>query len=217
MDPMLEQSKATAGLYIFSAPSGGGKTSLARALARDCADVSVSVSHTTRNRRSGEKDGKDYFFVDCATFELMIEQGDFLEHARVFDHYYGTSRSPVDKALAAGQKVILDIDWQGARKVRQAAPGSVTVFFLPPSVEVLAERLSSRGRDSADEIHYRMERAISEMGHFEEYDHVLVNDRFEDTVAQLKELVLEGRLPTSINRQDAATLVKSAENVRLKS
>ena len=147
----------------------------------------------------------------------MIEQGDFLEHARVFDHYYGTSRSPVDKALAAGQKVILDIDWQGARKVRQAAPGSVTVFFLPPSVEVLAERLAGRGRDSADEIHYRMERAISEMGHFEEYDHVLVNDRFEDTVAQLKELVLEGRLPTSINRQDAATLVKSAENVRLKS
>ena len=214
---MLEQPKATAGLYIFSAPSGGGKTSLARALAEDCVDVAISVSHTTRNRRSGEKDGKDYFFVDCVTFELMIEQGDFLEYARVFDHFYGTSRSSVDKALAVGQKVILDIDWQGARKVRRVAPGSVSVFFLPPSVEVLAERLAGRGRDSADEIHYRMERAISEMGHFDEYGYVLVNDRFEDTVAQLKQLVLEGQAPTSVSHQDVAALVKSAENVRLKS
>jgi len=213
---MTDPSTPAAGLYIFSAPSGGGKTSLARALAKDCVDVSISISHTTRSRRSGEKDGQDYFFVNCATFKKMIEQGDFLEYARVFDHYYGTSRSPVGKALAAGQKVILDIDWQGARKVRRATPGSVSVFFLPPSVEVLAERLAGRGRDSEDEIDYRMERAISEMGHFDEYDYVLINDRFEDTVAELKQLVLEGQKPTSVNRLDPAALVKSAENVRLK-
>ena len=203
-------------LLIFSAPSGGGKTSLAHAIANDCPHVVVSISHTTRSPRRGEVDGVDYFFVSPVVFEQMIERGEFLEYAQVFDHYYGTSRGGVDRALAVEQTVILDIDWQGARKVRASNTEVVSVFILPPSIEVLEERLAQRGRDTRDQIDYRMQRAISEMRHYIEYDHVVINDRFDDTVTELKQLVLHQQPPTSAVELDLAALVNSAENVKLK-
>jgi guanylate kinase len=203
-------------LLIFSAPSGGGKTSLAQAIANDCPHVVVSISHTTRSPRRGEVDGVDYFFVSPVVFEQMIERGEFLEYARVFDHYYGTSRSSVDRALAAKQTVILDIDWQGARKVRASNSDAVSVFILPPSIEALQKRLAQRGRDNRDQIDYRMQRAITEMRHYVEYDHIVINDRFDDTVTELKQLVLHQQPPTSAAGLDLAALVNSAENVKLK-
>ena len=203
-------------LLIFSAPSGGGKTSLAQAIANDCPHVVVSISHTTRSPRRGEIDGVDYFFVSAVVFEQMIERGEFLEYAMVFDHYYGTSRGSVDKALAAERTVILDIDWQGARKVRASNSDAVSVFILPPNIEALQERLALRRRDNRDQIDYRMQRAITEMRHYVEYNHVVINDRFDDTVAELKQLVLHQQPPTSGASLDLAALVNSAENVRLK-
>ena len=203
-------------LLIFSAPSGGGKTSLAQAIANDCPHVVVSISHTTRSPRRGEIDGVDYFFVSAVVFEQMIERGEFLEYAMVFDHYYGTSRGSVDRALAAERTVILDIDWQGARKVRASNSDAVSVFILPPNIEALQERLALRRRDNRDQIDYRMQRAITEMRHYVEYNHVVINDRFDDTVAELKQLVLHQQPPTSGASLDLAALVNSAENVRLK-
>ena len=203
-------------LLIFSAPSGGGKTSLAQAIANDCPHVVVSISHTTRSPRRGEIAGVDYFFVSGVVFEQMIERGEFLEYAMVFDHYYGTSRGSVDRALAAEQTVILDIDWQGARKVRASNSDAVSVFILPPYIEALQERLALRRRDNRDQIDYRMQRAITEMRHYVEYNHVVINDRFDDTVAELKQLVLHQQPPTSGASLDLAALVNSAENVRLK-
>ena len=203
-------------LLIFSAPSGGGKTSLAQAIANDCPHVVVSISHTTRSPRRGEIDGVDYFFVSAVVFEQMIERGEFLEYAMVFDHYYGTSRGSVDRALAAERTVILDIDWQGARKVRASNSDAVSVFILPPYIEALQERLALRRRDNRDQIDYRMQRAITEMRHYVEYNHVVINDRFDDTVAELKQLVLHQQPPTSGASLDLAALVNSAENVRLK-
>ena len=203
-------------LLIFSAPSGGGKTSLAQAIANDCPHVVVSISHTTRSPRRGEIDGVDYFFVSAVVFEQMIERGEFLEYAMVFDHYYGTSRGSVDRALAAERTVILDIDWQGARKVRASNSDAVSVFILPPHIEALQERLALRRRDNRDQIDYRMQRAITEMRHYVEYNHVVINDRFDDTVAELKQLVLHQQPPTSGASLDLAALVNSAENVRLK-
>ena len=203
-------------LLIFSAPSGGGKTSLAQAIANDCPHVVVSISHTTRSPRRGEIDGVDYFFVSAVVFEQMIERGEFLEYAMVFDHYYGTSRGSVDRALAAERTVILDIDWQGARKVRASNSDAVSVFILPPNIEALQERLALRRRDNRDQIDDRMQRAITEMRHYVEYNHVVINDRFDDTVAELKQLVLHQQPPTSGANLDLAALVNSAENVRLK-
>ena len=203
-------------LLIFSAPSGGGKTSLAQAIANDCPHVVVSISHTTRSPRRGEIDGVDYFFVSAVVFEQMIERGEFLEYAMVFDHYYGTSRGSVDRALAAERTVILDIDWQGAQKVRASNSDAVSVFILPPYIEALQERLALRRRDNRDQIDYRMQRAITEMRHYVEYNHVVINDRFDDTVAELKQLVLHQQPPTSGASLDLAALVNSAENVRLK-
>ena len=176
----------------------------------------VSISHTTRSPRRGEVDGVNYFFVSPVVFEQMIERGEFLEYARVFDHYYGTSTGSVDRALAAQQTVILDIDWQGARKVRASNSDAVSVFILPPSIEALQERLARRGRDDRDQIDYRMQRAITEMGHYIEYDHIVINDRFDDTVTELKQLVLHQQPPTSAAGLDLAALVNSAENVKLK-
>ena len=191
-------------VLIFSAPSGGGKTSLAEAIAKDCPHVVVSISHTTRSPRRGEVDGVDYFFVSPVVFDQMIERGEFLEYAHVFDHYYGTSESSVERALAVEQTVILDIDWQGARKVRASRTEAVSVFILPPSIEALQERLVQRGRDNHDQINYRMQRAISEMRHYVEYDHLVINDRFDDTVTELKQLVLHQQPPTSAAGLDVA-------------
>lgn len=180
-------------LYIVSAPSGAGKTSLVRALLERLDDIQVSISHTTRPMRPGEADGVNYHFVDVATFQRMIERGDFFEHAQVFDNFYGTSRPAVQALLAAGTDVILEIDWQGARQVREQMPEAVSVFILPPSQEALQERLSARGTDDAAIIARRMRDAVSEMSHFDEYEHVVINGDFEDAVDQLAGLVLAER------------------------
>lgn len=180
-------------LYIVSAPSGAGKTSLVRALLERLDGIQVSVSHTTRPMRVGEVDGVNYHFVDVATFERMIARGDFFEHARVFDNHYGTSRPAVQALLAAGQDVILEIDWQGARQVREQMPEAVSVFVLPPSREALFERLSARGTDDDTVISRRMHDAVSEMSHFDEYSHIVINDDFDTAVNQLSGLVLAER------------------------
>ncbi|WP_048305477.1 guanylate kinase [Halomonas sp. PR-M31] len=180
-------------LYIVSAPSGAGKTSLVHALLERIDAIQVSISHTTRPMRPGENDGINYHFADTATFEQMIERGDFFEHARVFDNYYGTSRPAVQALLASGQDVILEIDWQGARQVREQMADAISIFILPPSHTVLHERLSHRGTDDEATIARRMQDAVSEMAHFDEYDHVIINDDFDSALTQLIAVILAER------------------------
>jgi guanylate kinase len=176
-------------LFIFSAASGTGKTSLANALVEGLPGLEFSVSHTTRAPRPGERDGVHYWFVSHAEFERMIAEGRFLEHARVFDNYYGTARAPIERLLADGKNVILDIDWQGARAVKRAMPEAVSVFILPPSRQALEERLVKRGQDPAEVIARRMARALDEMSHYGEFDYVVVNDDFDAALADLRAII----------------------------
>jgi len=173
-------------LYILSAPSGGGKSSLAQALVESSGDVGISVSHTTRAPRPGERDGVHYHFVDKETFEAMVKAGDFLEYAQVFDHYYGTTRAAVETLLAQGKNVLLDIDWQGMRGIKAQLPEAKSIFILPPSREELESRLRSRGQDSDEIIARRMRDAVSEMRHYDEFDYVLVNDDFDLALQDLR-------------------------------
>ena len=203
---------ALATLFIISAPSGAGKTSLVNALRQRLADVVVSVSHTTREPRAGEQDGVDYHFVGRPDFEAMVRAGEFLEHAKVFDNYYGTSRAAVDAQLQKGCDVILEIDWQGARQVRNAAPQALSVFILPPSQGALRERLAARGQDSAQVIERRMRDAVSEMSHYGEYDYLVFNDVFEQALAELQALFLAQRLRRAVQeRRHAVTLAALLE------
>ena len=196
-------------LIVLSAPSGAGKTSLVRALRAEVAGLAVSVSHTTRAQRPGERHGEAYFFVDHAEFERMIAAEGFLEYARVFDNYYGTARQTVEDALASGQDVLLEIDWQGARVVKTLMPDCVSVFVLPPSREALESRLRDRGQDTDEIIARRMRDAISEMSHYSEYDFLIVNDVFEDALRALKDVVLTQRLRTSQQSHRLADLLAS--------
>ncbi|MFN2308271.1 MAG: guanylate kinase [Gammaproteobacteria bacterium] len=181
-------------LFIVSAPSGAGKTSLVRAMMERLGQVAFSVSHTTRAMRPGEQDGRDYHFVDVPAFETMVGEGAFLEHARVFDNYYGTARSSVETQLAAGEDVFLDIDWQGAQQIRAAWPGVVSIFILPPSRAALESRLRGRGQDDAAVIARRMQGAVSESGHYDEYDYVIINDDFPTALDELIAIVRAQRL-----------------------
>ena len=203
----MERVSHQAQVFILSAPSGGGKSSLARALAKNCDRVMTSVSHTTRNIRPGETDGVDYNFVDVDTFERMIGAGEFVEYANVFGQYYGTSREAIVGNLAAGKSVVLDIDWQGARQVRDAFEDAVSIYILPPSLEVLAERLSARGREDDKQLQERLSKASSEMSHFNEYDYLMINTHFEDALLELENLVLRGKRPTSADNFDVEGLV----------
>ncbi|WP_355660628.1 guanylate kinase [Halomonas salifodinae] len=196
-------------LFIVSAPSGAGKTSLVRALLERLDGIEVSVSHTTRPKRPGEENGVNYHFVEVPAFEAMIARGDFVEHARVFDNYYGTSRPAVQARLAAGQDVILEIDWQGARQVREQFPEALSVFILPPSRTALEERLTGRGTDDAAVIARRMRDAISEMSHYDEYDHVIINDDFAVALDELCALVLAGRTRLARVRAGQAALIEA--------
>ena len=173
-------------VLVLSAPSGAGKSSLARALARSNPSVGISVSHTTRAARPGEVDGVDYHFVGDAEFEAMVQAGAFLEHARVFDRCYGTSWDAVRSVLSSGRDVVLDIDWQGARQVREAFDDTVSVFVLPPSIDALRLRLLGRGQDSADNVERRMRDARLELRHYDEFDHVVVNDDFDHALDALR-------------------------------
>jgi len=178
-------------LYVISAPSGAGKTSLVRALLERRPQLVVSVSHTTRKPRTHELDGRDYYFVSPAQFEAMVQQGSFLEHARVFDNCYGTGAAQVRERLAAGRDVVLEIDWQGAQQVRRVMPDCVTIFILPPSRVALQQRLQQRRTDSAESIARRLADAITDMSHYREFDFVVVNDRFEQAVLELS-AILDG-------------------------
>ena len=194
-------------LYIFSAPSGAGKTSLVEALLKTTAGIEVSVSNTTRAMRPGEEDGVHYHFTDTAEFEQMVEAGAFLEHAKVFDNYYGTSQKSVEKRLSDGNDVILEIDWQGAQQVRKLMPYGISVFILPPSREALEQRLNSRGQDSAEIIARRMQDATSDMAHYAEFDYVVINDDFDEATAQLNAIVIAGRQRFDvISQSEQATL-----------
>jgi guanylate kinase len=176
-------------LFIFSAPSGCGKTSLAQALISSRDDVAIAVSYTTRAMRPGEHDAVDYYFTGTQKFEEMIARGEFLEYARVFDNLYGTSIAAAKELMAKGQHVILDIDWQGARQVREHYPQVVSVFIVPPSVETLEQRLRNRGQDDEATIARRMRGAKDELAHKDEYEHIIINDDFNTALAELNKLL----------------------------
>jgi guanylate kinase len=173
-------------LFILSAPSGAGKTSLLHALMNDAEGIAVSVSHTTRRQRPGEIDGQHYHFVTVDEFQRMIAEDAFIEHAQVFDNFYGTSKAGVQQQLDSGTDVILEIDWQGARQVRRLFPDAVSIFIVPPSVEALRERLSDRGQDSEEVIERRMADALAELSHYDEYDYIIINDQFEQALDDLR-------------------------------
>lgn len=181
-------------LFIVSAPSGAGKTSLLRELVPADERLVVSVSHATRAMRPGERDGQHYHFVSTEHFEQLVGEGAFLEHARVFDNYYGTSEAAVREPLAQGLDVVLEIDWQGARQVRRRFPQAVSIFIAPPSIDALRERLSGRGQDSAEIVERRMADARSELSHYPEYDYLVINDDFATALAELRCLVTAERL-----------------------
>jgi guanylate kinase len=185
-------SARAARLYVIAAPSGAGKTSLVKALLAARANLAVSVSHTTRRQRPTEVDGRDYHFIDAPRFEQMVAAGAFLEHARVFDNYYGTGRGQLEAQLAAGHDVVLEIDWQGARQVRAALPDCVSIFILPPSRAALEQRLKGRGTDTPEVIARRLADAVADMSHWREFDYVVVNDHFEQAVAELS-AILDGQ------------------------
>jgi guanylate kinase len=181
-------------LYIISAPSGAGKTSLVKQLLKELDSLSVSVSHTTRAMRPGEIHGSDYFFVSVDTFKTMIPKQAFLEYAQVFDNFYGTSQQAVENNLNNGLDVILEIDWQGAQQIRQMLPECQSIFILPPSIEVLQQRLRNRAQDSEEIIARRMAEAVTEMSHYGEFDYLVVNDDFNQALTELKSIILANRL-----------------------
>lgn len=181
-------------LFIVTAPSGAGKTSLVKALVESTDVLCVSVSHTTRAPREAEVDGVNYNFVSQEQFFAMREAQEFFESAEVYGNFYGTSKTWVNEQLDAGTDVILEIDWQGARQVREQHPEACSIFILPPSLKALTERLTGRGQDDADTIARRMQQAVAEISHVEEADYIVVNDDFDKALSELRGLVLAQRL-----------------------
>jgi len=192
---------ATGTLFIVSAPSGAGKTSLLKAMVETEDRVRVSISHTTRPKRPGEVDGVDYHFVDSGRFSEMVAAGAFLEHAEVFGNYYGTSEAGIREQLKNGDDVILEIDWQGAQQVRERLPETVSVFILPPTPQALRQRLSSRGQDSHEVIERRLAEAREEMSHYGEYDYIVVNDLFEQALGELRAIITARRLSLPVQSE----------------
>ncbi len=201
-------SQAIATLYVISAPSGAGKTSLVKALLEKTGDIGVSVSHTTRAMRPGEVDGKDYHFIDQALFQQMVAEGAFLEHAQVFDNFYGTATANIRSKLEEGEDVILEIDWQGAAQVRKLIPECVSIFILPPSRAALEQRLRGRGQDSDEIIARRMRDAESETSHYAEYDYLVVNDDFDTALEDLRSIILAQRCRIAVQTRRLAPLLK---------
>ncbi|HQT43664.1 MAG TPA: guanylate kinase [Halothiobacillus sp.] len=183
-------------LFIISAPSGAGKTSLIKALRAQMPDLGLSVSHTTRPMRTGEIDGQHYHFVSVAQFEALVAADAFVEHARVFDNYYGTSKAAIDDVLAQGRDLILEIDWQGAAQVRRLFPDVLSIFILPPSLDDLAVRLATRAQDNAHVIARRLAEATREMQEYPHYDYLIINDDFSRALSQLRCVFESERLRT---------------------
>jgi guanylate kinase len=194
-------------LFVIAAPSGAGKTTLVKALLEAEPQLSLSISHTTRTRRPTEEPGREYHFVSRAQFEALAARGEFLEHARVFDNFYGTSRAFVAAQLDAGRDVLLEIDWQGARQVRRALPECVSVFVLPPSRRALAERLARRATDTAEVIARRLADAAADMSHYAEFDYVVVNDDFDQALADLRRIVHDQAADLAAGRPQLAPLL----------
>ena len=189
-------------LVVISAPSGAGKTSLVRALLDADPDARFSTSYTTRPPRPGEKDGTDYLFVSPQVFSQMAKAGDFLEHATVFDHSYGTSGTQVDELTNAGHDVLLEIDWQGAAQVREQRPGCLSIFILPPSLEELERRLRGRGTDSQEVIRRRLDDALDDMSHWDEFDYAVINEDFDKALDDLRSVLAGGGEKFSTRNQD---------------
>ena len=194
-------------LFTISAPSGAGKTSLVRALLDQDENTQVSVSFTTRAMRPGEVDGRDYYFIDKRRFDDMLAKTEFLEHAQVFNNYYGTSQAWVDAALAQGRDVILEIDWQGAAQIRRLLPETEGIFILPPSRACLKDRLRGRGQDDEAIIEQRMQEAKSEISHYVDAQWIIINDDFEQALTELKSIILTQRLKACSQQQKYASLL----------
>ena len=192
-------------LYIVSAPSGAGKTSLVKALLKTDPAIRLSVSYTTRPPRPGETDGRDYHFVDRERFELMLSEGEFLEHAEVYGNFYGTSKGSIGRDLNAGRDVLLEIDWQGAEQVRQHFPQSASIFILPPTFSALRSRLTGRGQDSDEVIERRLAAAAHDVAHAEAFDYIIVNDDFDHALQDLVAITRSIRLeaPRQLDRHTA--------------
>lgn len=196
-------------LYIISAPSGAGKTSLVKQLVADLDGLTVSISHTTRQMRPGEAHGQDYYFVSVADFQAMQAQQAFLEHAQVFDNFYGTAQQTVEENLNQGLDVILEIDWQGAEQIKKLLPGSLSIFILPPSTEVLLQRLRNRGQDDEQIIARRMRDAVTEIRHHDEFDYLVVNDDFALALTELKSIIIANRLTRQRQQHNLRPLLVS--------
>jgi guanylate kinase len=193
-------------LYVIAAPSGAGKTSLVKALMAREPGLRFSVSYTTRPRRPNEVDGRDYHFVSSEKFARMVAGGEFLEHARVFDNCYGTELAAITGALDQGAKLLLEIDWQGARQVRAQLPEARTIFILPPSRAALEERLKARSTDTAAVIRRRLQDSVGDLTHWPEFDYVVVNDRFDEALAGLRAIVTGGGDELRAGREGVAQL-----------
>jgi len=196
-------------VFVVAAPSGAGKTSLVNALIERIPSAHLSVSHTTREPRPGEVDGVHYHFVKPARFEQMIDNGQFLEHAEVFGNHYGTAGQVVQQQLDQGRDVILEIDWQGARLIKTARADAIGIFVLPPSRQTLEQRLLSRGQDSSDTIEQRMAQSCEEISHFDEFDYIVVNDRFEKALDDLVGIVRSARLQTRAQSERLRSLINN--------
>jgi len=192
----LDGTVARRGLMlVLSSPSGAGKTTLSRRLLSEYQDLMMSISVTTRPQRPGEREGTDYYFIDKIEFDLMRNRRQLLEHAKVFDHYYGTPAEPVEEALAAGQDILFDIDWQGAQQLKQEKRDDLaSIFILPPSTKELEQRLRSRAQDSDEVVARRMSKATNEISHWPEYDYVVVNHDIDEAMAQVRSILTAERL-----------------------
>ena len=205
---------AKGSLYVISAASGAGKTSLVNALLSQVDDIEVSVSHTTRVAREGEVDGVNYHFTDKAAFQAMVEAGEFFEYATVFDNMYGTSQKHVEQQLESGKDVILEIDWQGARQIRKLISDCRSIYIAPPSISALRERLTSRGQDDESIVNRRMQEAVSEMSHYVEFDYLVINDDFDEARENLVAIIKGNRMLLEQQQQKHAELLKQLLNFK---
>ena len=192
---------STGTLYIISAPSGAGKTSLVKALVESMDHIGVSVSHTTRDMRPGEQNSVHYHFVTSQEFDAMVAEGEFIEHAQVFDHCYGTAHSQLATLLRQGEDVILEIDWQGARQVRKSIQDCLSIYIVPPTRDALEQRLRGRGQDTEEVIQRRLGKAVAEMQHFTEFDYLVINDEFSRALNDLRSILLARRLRLEYQRE----------------